>query len=549
MAPKAKYTRSRLTAVAAESASDARATLPNAEALESLTCDYVRVPDETTTDAGGSLRRGDKLTFRWRLKTMEGHEEDATITARTNHVFERGVPLPTHWWTAMQCVSLERHCEASVSKVNDPDVSNVRCAVLGQAKGPQSPAAGGAGEGRTVALQADGARVVFILCSEVLDDLWLCHRGTFEDGALADNPFQEKDLVRKDIVADAWNTSLTKRLRSVGSMNVLRALVQEKDYAWCELVAVARYRAAEARSQLRDSALDESVARIGFERSPWLWRHNGTWASQARVTFLWSWSARDGTHRSVFEHVPLNNVIQREVPIPRGMNETDSDLYLRLSAIAELETKISKSPCRYLGLVVGGAYVPDPQMWPPSALEQRKSHASVVYEWQYVGAGGSRHMATCSVDHLLHNGRRVPMNPLRSCPSNLTFDVAFFEAVGANVREGIVFKGVAFESDRPEILTQIPNEGVDVQREPVCGAQQRLACNCWRTRMHIICPRPGIRYWILPDGRAVLWSLLELVDKKLDELIDPTAPEAYFSIGQQLGCLPLGMLPDTECGP
>ena len=69
------------------------------------------------------------------------------------------------------------------------------------------------------------------------------------------------------------------------------------------------------------------------------------------------------------------------------------------------------------------------------------------------------------------------MNPLRACPSNLTFDVAFFDAVGANVRDGIVFKGVAFESDCPEIVTQIPNEGLDVQHEPVYAAQLSLVCN------------------------------------------------------------------------
>jgi hypothetical protein len=152
------------------------------------------------------------------------------------------------------------------------------------------------------------------------------------------------------------------------------------------------------------------------------------------------------------------------------MNETDADLYMRLAAVAEMETKISKSPCRYLGLAVGDTYEKDPQMWPPSALEQRKSHASVVYEWQHVGMHGARHTATCNVNDLLHHRRRVPMNPLRACPSNLTFDVAFFEAVGGNVREGIVFRGVAFESDRPEIVTQIPNEGLDIQREPVHGA-------------------------------------------------------------------------------
>ena len=57
-----------------------------------------------------------------------------------------------------------------------------------------------------------------------------------------------------------------------------------------------------------------------------------------------------------------------------------------------------------------------------------------------------------------------------------------------------------------------------------------------------------LRYWVLPDGRAVVWSLLELVSKRTDELIDPNAIEAYHAVGQQLGCLPLGMLPDEERG-
>ena len=47
---------------------------------------------------------------------------------------------------------------------------------------------------------------------------------------------------------------------------------------------------------------------------------------------------------------------------------------------------------------------------------------------------------------------------------------SFFSAVGANVREGIVFKGVAYESERPEILEQVPGDGLDVQHEPVYGA-------------------------------------------------------------------------------
>ena len=64
----------------------------------------------------------------------------------------------------------------------------------------------------------------------------------------------------------------------------------------------------------------------------------------------------------------------------------------------------------------------------------------------------------------------VPMNPLRTCPNGLTFDITFFQEVGASVREGILFKGVAFESDRPDILEQVPHEGLDVQQEPVYNA-------------------------------------------------------------------------------
>ena len=110
-------------------------------------------------------------------------------------------------------------------------------------------------------------------------------------------------------------------------------------------------------------------------------------------------------------------------------------------------------------------------MWPPEFLEERKSHACVAYEWQHVGTGGKRHIVVCRVNDILSaGGRRVPLNPLRICPCGLTFDVAFFEAVGASVREGILFKGIAHESERPGILEQVPNEGLDVQHEPVHGA-------------------------------------------------------------------------------
>ena len=137
-------------------------------------------------------------------------------------------------------------------------------------------------------------------------------------------------------------------------------------------------------------------------------------------------------------------------------------------AVAEMETRLNKAPCKYLGLQLGpGIYEPDPHLWPSAALAQQKSHASVVYEWQYVTASGKPHTATCRINKLVYLGRRVSMNPFRSCPTGLTFDIAFLEAVGKAVREGIEYRGVAYESERPEIRAEVPNEGLDIQHEPV----------------------------------------------------------------------------------
>ena len=138
MAPKGTYSRSRMAACAAEAAAKYKSELPNRAALEDLTCDYIHAPDETNMRADGSMRRTAQLTFRWRLKTNTGHEECCDVTVRTNKVPVQGVPLPSHWTTAMRCLGLNRCCEESAGKVRDPNVSDVRCLALGQAKEPPS---------------------------------------------------------------------------------------------------------------------------------------------------------------------------------------------------------------------------------------------------------------------------------------------------------------------------------------------------------------------------------------------------------------------------
>ena len=190
MAPKGAYNRNRMAACAAEAASTSRMELTNASELKDLSCDYIHIPDEANMCADGSLRRTALLTFRWRLKTHAGHEENCDVVVRTNNVTARRVPLPPHWATAINCLSLDRWCEETASKVRVPDISDVRCLALGQVKEPPAPS-DGTGPGRIVPLQVEGARVVFLMCAQVQDGLWLCNRGSFQGDALAEDPFQE----------------------------------------------------------------------------------------------------------------------------------------------------------------------------------------------------------------------------------------------------------------------------------------------------------------------------------------------------------------------
>ena len=97
------------------------------------------------------------------------------------------------------------------------------------------------------------------------------------------------------------------------------------------------------------------------------------------------------------------------------------------------------------------------------------------------------------------------MNPLRSCPTNLQFSLEWLEAVASNVRAGIKYQGVTYESEKPDFVYDLPSGGIDIQHE-----------SC---------------HWILPDGRCVAWSVAELSEKKLDELLDPNARELYYAVG------------------
>ena len=230
MAPKAIYTYDRLAHKARETA-----RLVSVEyGVDGLTCEPVREHD-------GELRRGADVTFQWRFR-HGCYDEFAELAARSNHVMERGAPLPEAWATALRALSLERICTNTQEKIRAQEhrLSDLSCEVLGF---PRAAPTGS--QGKLIALTVLGERVMYILCAKIVNDDWLVHRGSYKDAGELDetDPFQEKDLVIKNIKKEAWGQTQNRRLRTCAAVNTMRGLVQGGHYTWRRCVAIATYRA------------------------------------------------------------------------------------------------------------------------------------------------------------------------------------------------------------------------------------------------------------------------------------------------------------------
>lgn len=277
--------------------------------------------------------------------------------------------VPEAWVTALRCLWLDEVAEAAAQKIREREsaITDVRCEVLGR----PTPALGGDLLGGLVAPTLDGDRAMHFRCARVADNEWLVHKGTYKDTGELDeeDPFNEKDLVVKNIVAEAWAMKERRRLRTSEAVNTMRSLVQANDFAWCRLLAIAAFRAEEIRAST--DTLDVAVAVRGFERNPFRWDVSEGWRSQASVTFLWTWtSGLDGVRRAFVPMALHNLFIRDQVSCPPGMCRRDAEMYRQLLAAADIEARESKVPCVYLGLEVGpGRFEQDPacMAWPAHA--------------------------------------------------------------------------------------------------------------------------------------------------------------------------------------
>ena len=463
----------------------------------------------------GRVANDTLVSFEWQLQ-VEGVQYRHVVSVTANSASMQGVPLPESWRTAMVCSSLDEIADKFALEQSAKLGIDLSCTILGQLTAPHEAAYA---FGTIVALQASsGARVDFLLCARIDGDRWLCHRGTLRNGVLDhDNPFDPSDIVEKDIVCNAFEQRIPKRriarTTKLSATQLQEALHEYAD-AWRLVVASALVKAEEIRAG--NKPFDGAAAKAGFERDPFLW---GTGLRHSYIYAMWAWHSNDQWHRAVVK-ARLDHVLDRkQLPLPTTMDDTDKVLHRQLLDAAAHQM----APCRYLGLkIAAGRFEPDPSKWPSrcySALH-RKSHAKVHYEWEHVLRGNEIHRAEVRAAHVLDQG--IPHCPLgKSVQSGLRFSIEFMDAVAERKTAGMLFegsaekkvaaikfKGIAFDSERPELVHQLPDGGVDIQDEPV--------------------------YWALPCGRCVCWTLRELANARDDDLAPMDSDEAYHAVAREL---------------
>lgn len=460
-----------------------------------LSCAYQERPGKVTlyTD----------VAFEWHVQAGFFESRESVIVRAKNAV-TKAVPLPPSWRTAIDCAMLDEKARKSAEEHRDKvGLAELTCAVLGR---PKSATPDTFGAGTAVALNThQGGRIDVLLCAHIENDRWLCHTGTLRDGRIdSDNPFDPDGLADKDIVRDAFDPCAApvrriKRHAKLSATNLQEAMRSYPE-EWACLVATAIYNAEGIRAGEHFRPFDAALASAGFERNPFMW---GTTLRQSNLYVAWSWWS-EGWSRAITA-VRVDHALHRTLPLPLGAEGSDVGLYEKLLARAQTETTEWKAPCKYLGMRTGaGRYEPDPSKWPSRCYStlHGKTYAKVFFEWDHVMCGSEKHRVDVCANHAIARG--VPRSPLaKHASSGYRFAHEFMDAVAENMKAGSKYKGIAFDSERPEILEQLPDGGLDIQDEPV--------------------------YWTLPDGRCVCWSLREISKLNTDELTPIDSNEAYLA--------------------
>ena len=498
-------------AIADENARDAMKKFPKAV----LACECMWREVKARANRKGVNASG---RFRWRVDFGRFRGEAEVATELCN-IKKQGVPLPPGWKTALQLPDMIYIADKAVKATGARSgISDLTCTVLGT---PRNDFVGN-GIVQTSVVQHEGASIDVLLCARINGDRWVCHRGRHGREEREEDPFPFDGFLECEAIPGAGLSagSADDLFPSDEDPTDLSKSAETDPQAWAEAVAVAEAKAAIAQSNAVDRVLfDPAQLTRSFENNPFSW---GVDSRRQDIFALWSWRAGDGVRRGLSRTL-LQHVITRGlVTPPNDFADSDSELLRRLEDAADRASLNTKAPCAYLGLsIAGGRYEKNPKKWPSNKCpKSRKNLVKVTFEWRHVRRDDEPHRVDVRVDHAVKHG--IPYCPLSSsAPSNLVFSLGFLETVATSKREGIEFKGVCFESDRAEIVLQLPDAGVDIQAEN--------KTNQIRIPIYYISfvRQEEPLYWTLPDGRCECWSLRELANAPDDVLADEDTEEAF----------------------
>ncbi len=160
-----------------------------------LSCEYRGV----ATGNGGydsalGITKRCTLIYEWHAAS-ESFDERCLVNVQCDNAANQGVPFPACWQTALRCLDLHSVALAAAEAAREEVEGEVECRLLGMAKRTALAEHGENAPGSTIVLD-EGTRMSYLLCAQVMDSTWLCHRGSFEDGAINEaEPLQESDLV------------------------------------------------------------------------------------------------------------------------------------------------------------------------------------------------------------------------------------------------------------------------------------------------------------------------------------------------------------------
>jgi len=163
-------------------------------ACDRLACDYRGVAiDDGSYDINETPARRSTIAYEWHA-SAGGHHEQSWVRLRCDNASGKGVPFPKAWHTALRCSNLATLGEEAAKAAREEIGGEIACKLLGVAKRTDEP--GEHQPGATVLLAGDGSRMAHLLCARISGDMWLCHRGSLQDGVLNDSdPLNEHDLV------------------------------------------------------------------------------------------------------------------------------------------------------------------------------------------------------------------------------------------------------------------------------------------------------------------------------------------------------------------